>query len=228
MSEIVQVTEAIFGDTPLRTGYSEDAGASYVVAADIKGALKHGGNMNSFLRGLEKSQESAGQTEGVLIKSPLYVGTETIQTAGGPQRMKVVYKRGVFQLLMLSRRPEATEFRDRVFDVLETIERDGFYIKKDATLQQLEAANERMQATIAKQRRQMEAGAQRINAYIQEADRAVQEAQRAKVDEHDALYRKIAVLDHWRQLTLMRMRRAGVEAHTLKQAENDLKSVGRL
>lgn len=125
-------------------------------------------------------------------------------------------------------RPLVIEFQKNSARALRDFWLEGVAVGDHATLQQLEAANERMQATIAKQRRQMEAGAQRINTYIQEADRAVQEAQKAKVDEHDALYRKIAVLDHWRQLTLMRMRRAGVEAHTLKQAENDLKSVGRL
>src|SRR5690606_40319454 len=54
---------------------------------------------------------------------------ETIQTAGGPQRMKVGYKRGVFQLLMTSRRPEAVQYKDQHFDILEEIEKDGIYIQ---------------------------------------------------------------------------------------------------
>lgn len=147
MSEIEQVTRAIFGSTPLRTGYSEVAEASYVVAADLKGAMKHGGNMNSFLRGLEKSQETAGQEEGVLIKNPLYVGLETVQTPGGPQQMKVVYKRGVFQLLMLSRKPEATAYRDKVFNVLEQIEREGYYLSESATQEQLDNLKEELELT---------------------------------------------------------------------------------
>lgn len=141
MSEIQQITEAIFGDTPLRTGYSESAEASYIVAADIKGAMRHGGSTHMFLQGLEAQQEAAGQAKGSNIVAPLYVGTEVVQTAGGPQRMKVVYKRGVFQLLMLSRKPEATQYRDKVFDVLERIEREGFFVKENATIEQLREAH---------------------------------------------------------------------------------------
>src|SRR5690606_10351423 len=85
---------------------------------------------NVFLRQLEEEQSvSADQSKGAYSVSPLYVGTETIQTAGGPQRMKVVYKRGVFQLLMTSRRPEAVQYKDQIFDILEEIEKDGIYIQ---------------------------------------------------------------------------------------------------
>lgn len=95
-----------------------------------------------FLRGLEQSQETAGQVEGGSIVSPLYVGAETVQTPGGPQTMKVIYKRGVFQLLMLSRKPEATAYRDRVFNVLEQIEREGYYLSEQATKEQIENLKE--------------------------------------------------------------------------------------
>src|SRR5690606_38938131 len=143
---------------PLRTGYSHDVEASYVVAADLKGAMKHGASMNSFLRGLEKAQEDAGQAKGNSIRGALYVGTETIQTAGGPQQMKVVYKRGVFQLLMLYRKPVATHYRDGVFDILEQIEREGGYISEGASPEQVEALHEAYQNRIEG----IVAGAQRI------------------------------------------------------------------
>lgn len=144
MSEIVQVTQAIFGDTPLRTGYSEATQASYVIAADMKGAMNYNSSLNSFLRGLEKVQETAGQVKEGEINAPLYVGTEIVETAGGRQKMKVVYKRGVFHLLMTSRREEAATYRDRVFNVLEQIERRGYYIQNNATEQQLDALREEL------------------------------------------------------------------------------------
>lgn len=95
-----------------------------------------------FLRGLEQSQETAGQAEGGSIVSPLYVGAETVQTPGGPQTMKVIYKRGVFQLLMLSRKPEATAYRDKVFNVLEQIEREGYLISEKISEEQIENLRE--------------------------------------------------------------------------------------
>lgn len=150
MSEIEQVTSAIFGDTPMRTGYSDSVDASYVVAADLKGAMKYNSTVNAFLRGIEKDQ----------TEDAPYVGMEGVETPGGMQRMKVVYKRGVFQLLMTSRKPEATKYRDRVFDVLEKIERHGYYLKDNATLNQLQE----MQAELDDRERRIDgivAGAQR-------------------------------------------------------------------
>ncbi|HLS01620.1 MAG TPA: BRO family protein [Beutenbergiaceae bacterium] len=145
MSGMTEIAEAVFGSSPIRTGYSKDKKAAFAVAADIKGVMNYTSTLNAFLRGLEKQQEIAGQGKGNSIVAPLYTGLETVQTAGGPQKMKVIYKRGVFQLLMLSRKPEATQYRDRIFDVLERIERDGYYFKSGITQEQLEAAKARIE-----------------------------------------------------------------------------------
>jgi prophage antirepressor-like protein len=131
MTDIMKLTEQVLSDKhTIRVGYSETHKAAYIVAQDIRQAMNYTAGTNVFLRQLEEDQNvSAGQDKGAYSTSPLYVGSETIQTAGGPQRMKVVYKRGVFQLLMTSRRPEAVQYKDKIFDILEEIERDGVYIQ---------------------------------------------------------------------------------------------------
>lgn len=132
MTDMMKLTEQVLSEKhTIRTGYSETHKAAYIVAQDIKGAMNYTNNVSMFLQGLERSQRevSAGQAKGVNNVAPLYVGTETIQTPGGPQRMKVVYKRGVFQLLMTSRSSEAVRYKDKIFDILEEIERDGVYVQ---------------------------------------------------------------------------------------------------
>lgn len=133
MNDIIKLTEQVLSEKQtIRTGYSESAQAAYIVAQDIKQAMNYSTSTHKFLQGLEESQlVSAGQSKEGYNVPPLYVGTEVVDTPGGPQRMKVVYKRGVFQLLMTSRRPEAVQYKDRIFDILEEIERDGIYIKPD-------------------------------------------------------------------------------------------------
>lgn len=140
MSEIEQVTEAVFGDAPIRTGYSGSAQTSFVVAADLKAAMKHGGTTHSYVRGLEAEQE-AEDADGLL-----YTGHETVETPGGPQQMKVIYKRGVFHLLVLSRKKEATKYRNKIFDVLEKIERDGYYISSSITQEKFEQLKGELEA----------------------------------------------------------------------------------
>lgn len=131
MTDIMKLTERVLSEKhTIRTGYSETHKAAYIVAQDIKQAMNYTTTTANFLKALEESQRNvAGQAKEVSSRDPLYVGTETIQTAGGPQRMKVVYKRGVFQLLMTSRRPEAVQYKDQIFDILEEIEKDGIYIQ---------------------------------------------------------------------------------------------------
>src|SRR5690625_5746963 len=88
MSGMTEIAEAVFGSSPIRTGYSKDKKAAFAVAADIKGVMNYTSTLNAFLRGLEKQQEIAGQGKGNSIVAPLYTGLETVQTAGGPQKMK--------------------------------------------------------------------------------------------------------------------------------------------
>lgn len=105
----------------LRTGLSAD-GTAYVVAADLAQALN--------VRDAKNITRNLGSNEAE------YKGEETIKTAGGPQKVSVLYKRGVFHVLMVSRKPEAMAFKDRLFDFLEEYEREGFVVKPDITPQQ--------------------------------------------------------------------------------------------
>lgn len=105
----------------LRTSLNAD-GVAYVVAADLAQAL--GVQRTNNLMNTVPANESE------------YKGMETIETAGGPQKVSVLYKRGVFHVLMVSRKPEALAFKDRLFDFLEQYERDGFVVKPDITPQQ--------------------------------------------------------------------------------------------
>lgn len=66
-----------------------------------------------------------------------YKGQEVIDVGNGERRkVNVLYKRGVFHVLMVSRKPEAMAFKDRLFDFLEEYEREGFVVKPDITPQQ--------------------------------------------------------------------------------------------
>ncbi|WP_406431584.1 hypothetical protein [Streptomyces sp. NBC_01589] len=139
LPSIFRAIQEIFPDTVLRTGFSTQHQTAFIVAADLRDGVGHTGSTNKFLQPLLK-----GGTSG----SPLYVGEEIIQTAGGPQNMKVVYKRGAYHLLSRSDLPKAAEFRDRVFDLLEQIEREGFVVNADAPLVQLQEMPQRMVQTV--------------------------------------------------------------------------------
>lgn len=151
MSELAKITEAVFGDVPIRFGFSQKNQAPYVVAADLRKATGFTGSTNKFLDGLIKGRTSSSplaltsdDAKGGSSIPPLYTGMETIETAGGRQQMRVIYKRGVFQLLMRSDMPAATQYRDRIFDLLETYERDGYVIAPTATPAQIQRMAERI------------------------------------------------------------------------------------
>src|SRR5690606_39568877 len=82
MTDIMKLTERVLSEKhTIRTGYSETHGAAYIVAQDIKQAMNYTAGTNVFLRQLEEEQSvSADQSKGAYSVSPLYVGTETIQT----------------------------------------------------------------------------------------------------------------------------------------------------
>lgn len=92
MSEIVPTSS----ESPFDGLMGEDGRWS---ARDLMAQMNYTTSTHKFLQGLEGSQlVSGGQSKGAYSASPLYVGTEVVQTAGGPQRMKVVYKRGPLRL----------------------------------------------------------------------------------------------------------------------------------
>ncbi|MEV5289945.1 hypothetical protein AB0K64_01735 [Streptomyces sp. NPDC053741] len=144
LPSIFRAVQEIFPDTVLRTGFSTEHTAAFVVAADLRQGVGFTGGTSMFLQGLETQTSLKGGNN----PSPLYVGDEVIVTAGGPQRMKVIYKRGVFHLLMLSRLPKAAEFRDQVFDLLEQVEREGFVVNAHAPIEQLQTMKVRAEQTI--------------------------------------------------------------------------------
>ncbi|MEV1096457.1 hypothetical protein AB0I87_13430 [Streptomyces sp. NPDC049952] len=144
LPSIFRAVQEIFPDTVLRTGFSTEHKAAFVVAADLRQGVGFTGGTNMFLQGMEAQASPKGGNN----PSPLYVGDEVIVTAGGPQRMKVIYKRGVFHLLMLSRLPKAAEFRDQVFDLLEQVEREGFVVNASAPIEQLQTMKVRAEQTI--------------------------------------------------------------------------------
>ncbi|MET9510783.1 BRO family protein [Streptomyces flavidovirens] len=142
LPSIFRAIQEIFPDTTLRMGFSTQHKVAFVVAADLRQGVDFKSNTARFLQGVEAHQK------GVTSLNPLLVGDETIQTAGGPQIMKVIYKRGVFHLLMRSDLPKAAEFRDQVFDLLEQIEREGFVVNASAPIEQLQAMKFRTQEVI--------------------------------------------------------------------------------
>ena len=103
------------GDGNIRTGVSAD-GRSFVVQADLARA--------SGVVDTSKFAASVDATN---------VGTEIIRTNGKSRTVNVLYKRGVFHVLMVSRKPEAVAFKDRLFDFLEDIERNGGYLAENRT-----------------------------------------------------------------------------------------------
>jgi prophage antirepressor-like protein len=119
MSNDIKIFEALKGN--LRTGLSAD-GRAYVVRNDLADEMK--------------VKNASDLTKGMGGDLSNYHGEETIETPGGPQKVSVLYKRGVFHVLMVSRKPEAMAFKDRLFDFLEEYEREGFVVKDDLTPQQ--------------------------------------------------------------------------------------------
>ncbi|MFD8685345.1 Bro-N domain-containing protein [Streptomyces sp. NPDC059651] len=142
LPSIFRAVQEIFPDTVLRTGFSTENKTAFIVAADLRDGLGSRSNTARFLQGVEAHQK------GVTSLNPLYVGDEVVFTAGGPQRMKVIYKRGVFHLLMRSDLPKAGEFRDQVFDLLEQVEREGFVVNAHAPIEQLQTMKARAEQTI--------------------------------------------------------------------------------
>jgi prophage antirepressor-like protein len=138
---IFRAIREIFPDTLLRTGFSTEHQAAFIVAADLRKGVGYKANAEAFVRTLVKDQ-GAGNSR------TLYVGDEIVQTAGGPQSMKVVYKRGVFHLLMRSDLPKAAEYRDQIFDLVEQVEREGFAVNASAPVEQLRTMRPRIEQTI--------------------------------------------------------------------------------
>ncbi|MFF4467984.1 BRO family protein [Streptomyces sp. NPDC001599] len=145
LPSIFRAIQEIFPDTVLRTGFSTQHQASFIVAADLREGLGYRTSTAKFVESLKKAQESM---KGRSSAPPLYVGQETIPTAGGPQTMRVIYRRGCYHLVSRSDLPKAAEYRDQVYDLLEQIEREGFVVNADAPLAQLQEMPQQMVQTV--------------------------------------------------------------------------------
>jgi prophage antirepressor-like protein len=101
MREIEILTEHVFNDVDIR------ATDSYMVYSDLRKSKAYTLPLDRHL----KAVEDMGQH--------VYTGMEKVQTPGGPQMTRVVYRRGAFHLLMYVSADRAIEFQNYVFDLLE-------------------------------------------------------------------------------------------------------------
>lgn len=121
MSKDLKLFDAL--GTNLRTGLTSD-GTAYVVTADLAQSVNVP-RVNDLTRNMPTGDG-------------YYKGEEVIPVndKGDRRKVSVLYKRGVFHVLMVSRKPEAMAFKDRLFDFLEEYEREGFVVKPDITPEQ--------------------------------------------------------------------------------------------
>lgn len=91
----------------MRFGRDED-GRPYVVAADFAKRLGHRDAADA-VRLLEEDEK----------------GTQIVRTPGGDQRMAVLYEDGIWELIFLSRRPEARNIKKRVKAILRELRETG-------------------------------------------------------------------------------------------------------
>lgn len=95
------------GDRPWRFG-TTDTGRPYVVASDVAKSFDYRDAANA-LRVLDADEK----------------GTQIVSTPGGSQKMTVIYEDGIWELIFLSRKPEAKAIKKRVKEVLRTIRETG-------------------------------------------------------------------------------------------------------
>jgi len=89
---------------------ADDDGRNWVVASDIAKTFDHS-NASVMLRSLEEDER----------------GLRIVSTPGGPQEMNVVLEDGIWELIFLSRKPEAKAVKKRVKAILKQIRETGSY-----------------------------------------------------------------------------------------------------
>lgn len=87
-----------------------DSGRPFVVAADFAPKLGYARSRDA-LRLVEEDEK----------------GAQSVRTPGGPQEMQVLYEDGIWELIFLSRKPEAKAIKKRVKEVLRTIRETGHF-----------------------------------------------------------------------------------------------------
>lgn len=84
-------------------------------------------------------------------------GTQIVSTPGGDQRISVLYEEGIWELIFLSRRPEAKAIKARVKEILKEIRQTGRYVVPQDFASALELA--------AQQQRELIAAAPKVEAF---------------------------------------------------------------
>ena len=107
------------------------------VATDIASALEYH-RVESMLRKVKSSQK----------------GTHLMSTLGGEQEVSVVSEAGIYRVIMRSRKKEAEDFQDWVFDILETLRKadglEGFQIFRMLDKEHQRGAMDRLNSNLAK------------------------------------------------------------------------------
>lgn len=96
---------------------ADDDGASWVVASDIAKTFDHS-NASVMLRSLDENEK----------------GRRIVSTPGGPQEMNVVLEDGIWELIFLSRKPEAKTVKKRVKAILKQIRETGSFEAEPARI----------------------------------------------------------------------------------------------
>ena len=105
-----------------RFGATDD-GRPYVVASDFAKRLGYRDAADA-LRNVEPTEK----------------GTQIVRTPGGDQRVSVLYEEGIWELIFLSRRPEAKLIKARVKVILREIRETGRYEVEAKPMTELEMA----------------------------------------------------------------------------------------
>lgn len=101
------------GGESMRFGLAED-GTPWVAATDFAKAMGH--------RDAEKATRLLGEDE---------KGTQIVGTPGGLQELNVIYEDGIWELIFLSRKPEAKALKARVKQILREIRETEQLLKAD-------------------------------------------------------------------------------------------------
>lgn len=96
-----------FGDHQMRFGLNEH-GHPYVVAADFAKGLDYP-TAEKALRLVDEEEK----------------GTQIVGTPGGDQRVSVLYEDGIWELIFLSRKPEAKALKKRAKEILRELRQHG-------------------------------------------------------------------------------------------------------
>lgn len=97
------------GDRPWRFG-TTDTGRPYAVAADVAKTFDYA-SAKDATRQLDDDEK----------------GRQIVPTPGGSQQMTVIYEDGIWELIFLSRKPEAKAIKKRVKEVLRQIRETGHF-----------------------------------------------------------------------------------------------------